>query len=97
MLESSKTSIRCNGRMGREIKCKRGPRQGDPLSPLSFMLVADGLNTIIGKANEAGLIRGLPVSRNTSIANLEYADGNADIWEDGDREGYSIEMATTYL
>lgn len=55
-LESGKTHISCNGWMGKEIKCKGGLREGDPLSPLLFTLVADGLNTIIVKAKEAGLV-----------------------------------------
>lgn len=56
--------------MGREIKCKRGLRQGDPLSPLLFTLVADGFNAIINKAKEEGLLRGLPASRRNIVTNL---------------------------
>jgi hypothetical protein len=44
------------GNYFRTFKCLR---QGDPLSPLLFNLVANGLTTLLTKAREASLIRGL--------------------------------------
>lgn len=63
-----------NGEPRKEIKCRRGLRQGDLLSPLLFTLVADRLNTIIAKVSTRNLINGLKVLKNTSINNLHYAD-----------------------
>jgi hypothetical protein len=50
-------------------------RQGDPLSPLLFNLVADGLATLLTKAKEVGLIRGLiPDLVEGGLIHLQYAD-----------------------
>jgi hypothetical protein len=37
------------GTVGKELKCKRGFRQGDPLSPLHFAIAADLLQCVINK------------------------------------------------
>ena len=36
-----------NGVQGREISCRRVLRKGDPLSPLIFVLVANGFHYMI--------------------------------------------------
>jgi hypothetical protein len=61
--------------MGRYFQIKKDLRQGDPLSPLLFNLVADMLTLLITRAKEDGEIRGLvPHLVDDRISILQYAD-----------------------
>nr|XP_051207333.1 uncharacterized protein LOC127323200 [Lolium perenne] len=75
ILESATTSIILNGVPGKVIKCKRGVRQGDPLSPILFVLAAELLQIVINKAWEDGDIA-LPIDRSyeQKYPVLQYAD-----------------------
>lgn len=55
-------SVRINHSLYGSISPSRGLRQGDPLSPYLFLLCAQGLSSIISKAVERKLIRGVKVA-----------------------------------
>jgi hypothetical protein len=69
------SSVLLNGVPGKDFECKRGVRQGDPLSPLLFVLAAELLQCIINKAYQMGLL-GLPIPvRDTeNFPIIQYAD-----------------------
>ena len=64
-----------NGERGEFFRSYKGLRQGDPLSPLLFNVVADALSVMLTRACEAGVIQGL-VSHliDGGITHLQYAD-----------------------
>ena len=67
--------INVNGERSSYFKTFRGLRQGDPLSPILFNLVADVLGILLDKAVNKGHIRG--VLNNLlpgGISHIQYAD-----------------------
>ncbi|XP_028095305.1 uncharacterized protein LOC114295281 [Camellia sinensis] len=74
-VSSAKISILVNGSPASEFSPQRGLRQGDPLSPFLFNIVAEGLNILMTRARLMGLIKGAVVGSNDlSITHLQLID-----------------------
>ncbi|KAF8733580.1 hypothetical protein HU200_014885 [Digitaria exilis] len=73
VLTSGKTAIKLNGVPGRWINCKRGLRQGDPISPYLFIIIADVLQRLIQQASRNGLLQH-PLDLSLPCPVLQYAD-----------------------
>jgi len=67
-------AILINGAAAPFFKGQRGLRQGCPLSPLLFLLVAEGLSQLIHKARREGKVRGIEVAINLFISHLLFID-----------------------
>ncbi|WVZ54094.1 LOW QUALITY PROTEIN: hypothetical protein U9M48_004954 [Paspalum notatum var. saurae] len=59
LLCTSSTRILVNGDPGESIKHQRGLRQGDPLSPMLFILVMEALNSLMNFATANNLLQPL--------------------------------------
>eukprot|EP00253_Pinus_taeda_P001598 PITA_01598 len=63
-----------NGAASPFFKSQRGLRQECPLSPLLFLLVAEGLSRLIHKARRFDKIKGIEVTINLYITHLLFVD-----------------------
>ena len=75
---SVRFSILVNGSSEGFFGSSRGLRQGDPLSPLLFLLIMEVLSILLGKTKESNLIQGFHVGAMNSvgvhISQLLFAD-----------------------
>ncbi|XP_039129083.1 uncharacterized protein LOC120265272 [Dioscorea cayenensis subsp. rotundata] len=74
LLSTSKASILINGSPKGYARYQNGLRQGDPLSPLLFILVTDILSAMFENALNSRILIGVPVGELGSMCNLHYAD-----------------------
>ena len=64
-----------NGSPSRQFRISRGLRQGCPLSPFLFNLVAKALSSLLHEAVSRNLFKGIKVGSNEmSVSHLQYAD-----------------------
>ncbi|KAL6322627.1 hypothetical protein AAG906_014299 [Vitis piasezkii] len=74
-LSSVSFAVLVNGNAKGWVKASRGLRQGDPLSPFLFTIVADVLSRMLLKAEERNVLEGFRVGRNrTRVSHLQFAD-----------------------
>ncbi|XP_015954715.1 uncharacterized protein LOC107479077 [Arachis duranensis] len=74
-LSTASMSVLVNGSPTRPFKMERGLRQGDPLSPLLFVLVVDVLHRMLGDAVRNRHITPLLVGRDhIELSHLQFAD-----------------------
>ena len=70
---SGSSSVLLNGIPGKPFVCKRGVRQGDPLSPLLYVLGGDLLQSIVNLALSEGTLS-LPLPIGGFYPIVQYAD-----------------------
>jgi hypothetical protein len=75
LLSTATSSVLLNGIAGKDFKCTRGVRQGDPLSPLLFAIAADLLQCVINREYNLGnLLPPFPQRTDTPFLIIQYAD-----------------------
>jgi mannosylglycoprotein endo-beta-mannosidase len=70
LLRTASKKILINGLPGDSIVHRRGVRQGDPISPLLFILAMDSLSSLVDRAQNVGLLQPLGIPHRVSF----YAD-----------------------
>jgi hypothetical protein len=74
-VQGGKVAVNLNGELGNYFRSFKGLRQGDPMPPLLFNLIADALSEILSTTKEKGLIIGLlPELVEGGLTHLQYAD-----------------------
>ncbi|XP_050217744.1 uncharacterized protein LOC126668597 [Mercurialis annua] len=75
LLNSSQMSVMINGSPSDNFVMEKGVRQGDPLSPMLFVIAAEGFKAIIEKAKSLGLFTGIQIDGfRKSLSLLQFAD-----------------------
>jgi hypothetical protein len=75
MVTRGGVGIKVNDEVGHYFQTKRGLRQGDPMSPILFNIVADMVTILIKRAKEYGQINGIiPHLIDDGLSILQYAD-----------------------
>jgi len=75
ILQSAKLSISINGKQEGYFSCKRGVRQGDPLSPLLFCITEEVLSRGLTKLVNEGKLKLIKGTRTAPIpSHILYAD-----------------------
>lgn len=72
---TAKLSMLVNGSPTEEFCPQKGLRQGDPLSPFLFNIATEGLNILMSRAQQIGLIKGVKIgSSGVLLSHLQFAD-----------------------
>eukprot|EP00253_Pinus_taeda_P007997 PITA_07997 len=76
LLSSSLFSILINGIPSETFRPSRGIRQGDPLSPFLFVIIAEGLGRTIKSASLTHRLKGLSFNNSPSFSHQKFMDDN---------------------
>jgi hypothetical protein len=75
-------SVLINGSLTEEINIARGLKQGDPLAPFLFLLVAEGLGAIVRQTVNFNRFSPFLVgNENLPVSLVQYADDTVFIGE----------------
>lgn len=72
---SGSLSVLINGNLTEEINIQHSLKQGDPLAPFLFLLVAEGLNGLVISVLSLGVFQGFRVGPSGfTVSHLQYTD-----------------------
>ncbi|GLT47499.1 hypothetical protein SLA2020_211940 [Shorea laevis] len=74
-LSTARISVLVNGSPTREFEVGKGLRQGDPLSPFLFLMIGEGLKSLVQRAVTEGMLHGIEIGKQgMSVSLLQFAD-----------------------
>lgn len=93
IVRGGSVAIKVNDEAGNFFQTKKGLRQGDPLSPILFNLVADMLAILIKRANERGSFHGVILHLvDNGLSILQYADDTIIFMEHDLEEAKNLKL-----
>ncbi|GKV15204.1 hypothetical protein SLEP1_g26006 [Rubroshorea leprosula] len=74
-LSTARISVLVNGSPTKEFEMGKGLRQGDPLSPFLFLMIAEGLQGLVKRAVKEEMLHGIEIGKKgLSVSLLQFAD-----------------------
>ena len=92
MVNRGSVGIKVNEKIGRTFQTRKGIRQGAPLSPTLFNLVADMLAILISRAKNNFQFRGLVHNLVDNGLSKQYANGTILFLEDNLEEAKNLKL-----
>lgn len=87
---TSSMSVLINGSPTDEFIAHKELRQGDPLSPFLFLIVAEGLSGMVQRAIQVGVFDGYQVSGGKKLSLLQFADDTMLMGQESRKNLWSI-------
>jgi hypothetical protein len=95
-IQGGHVGIKVNDQIGNNFQTYKGLRQGDPLSPILFNIVADMLALLIKRAKEVGLLKGvIPHLVDDGLSILQYADDTIIFLEHDLQQAKNLKLILT--
>ena len=92
-ISGGSVAINVNDEVGPYFQTKKRLRQGDPLSPILFNLVADMLTLFITRAKAAGQVSGVvPHLVDDGLSILQYADNTILFMEHNLEQAHNMKI-----
>lgn len=97
-VKSVKFSVQVNGQLTEPFTPSRGLRQGDPLSPYLFLLIAESLTKVINRAVQLNKIKEFKIRRvSPGISHLLFDDDRLLFFQAYQRQALEIkEIISTF-
>eukprot|EP00253_Pinus_taeda_P036591 PITA_36591 len=76
LISSAFFSILINGIPTSTFRASRGIRQGDPLSPFLFIIMAEGLGRSIKNSIQSQVLKGISLHQTPTISHQQFVDDN---------------------
>ncbi|GKU88310.1 hypothetical protein SLEP1_g2593 [Rubroshorea leprosula] len=74
-ISTARISVLVNGSPTKEFEVGKGLRQGDPLSLFLFLMIAEGLQSLVQRAEKEGMMHGIEIGKKgLSLSLLQFAD-----------------------
>ena len=97
LLSTATSRVLINGVVGDPMNHGCGLRQGDPLSPFLFLLVADGLSALLRNKVATGAITPVKVARRgPGVSHLLFADDTLLFFEASRDQALRIKLALDF-